>query len=108
MIIPSIQSRVTSGQPVALKWPNDVLIGEEKICGVLIEVEGDFMIIGIGCNVLTAPVVESTGGDNGRTATCLARHMDCSKEAGIETASGIVVHGNFLSFSFLLYPFVFF
>ena len=107
MIIPSIQSRVTSGQPVALKWPNDVLIGEEKICGVLIEVEGDFMIIGIGCNVLTAPVVESTGGDNGRTATCLARHMDCSKEA-TETASGIVVHGNFLSFSFLLYPFVFF
>ena len=80
LIIPSIKSRVTSGESVVLKWPNDVLIGEEKICGVLIEIEDDFMIIGIGCNIMTAPTVETSGGDNGRSATCLARHIDCSTD----------------------------
>ena len=36
------------------------------------------MIIGIGCNIMTAPTVVSTGTDNGRPATCLARHMNCN------------------------------
>jgi len=40
-----------------LKWPNDVLIEEKKVCGTLIEVENDYMLIGIGCNVVTAPEV---------------------------------------------------
>jgi biotin-(acetyl-CoA carboxylase) ligase len=75
LVIPSIQSRVSSGALTALKWPNDVLIGEEKVCGVLIEVEGDFMLIGIGCNIMTAPPVETTGLNNGRQSTCLARHI---------------------------------
>mmetsp|Transcript_18185 Transcript_18185/g.17522 ORF Transcript_18185/g.17522 Transcript_18185/m.17522 type:complete len:287 (+) Transcript_18185:316-1176(+) len=75
LIIPSIQSRVTSGSQVFLKWPNDVLIDEKKVCGVLIEIEGDFMLVGIGCNVMTAPDVQSTGEDNGRPSTCLANHM---------------------------------
>lgn len=74
-MIPSIQSRVTSGALTVLKWPNDVLIGEEKVCGVLIEVEGDFMLIGIGCNIMTAPSVETAGVNNGRQSTCLARHI---------------------------------
>lgn len=65
---------------MVLKWPNDVLIGEEKICGVLIEIEDDFMIIGIGCNIMTAPTVENSGDDNGRPATCLASHIDCSSD----------------------------
>lgn len=39
-----------------LKWPNDVLVGERKIAGVLLELVGDpadqgFVIIGIGVNV---------------------------------------------------------
>jgi hypothetical protein len=75
LIFPSIQSRVTSHAEVVLKWPNDVLIGNEKVCGVLIEIEGDFMLIGIGCNVMTAPTVENTGIDNGRSSTCLSKHM---------------------------------
>ena len=75
LVIPSIQSRVTSGALTTLKWPNDVLIGEEKVCGVLIEVDGDNMLIGIGCNIMTAPAVESVGIDNGRQATSLSRHI---------------------------------
>ena len=75
LVIPSIQSRVTSGVLTTLKWPNDVLIGEEKVCGILIEVEGDYMLIGIGCNIMTAPAVENVGTENGRQATCLSRHI---------------------------------
>ena len=41
-----------------LKWPNDVLIGEAKLCGVLLERSGDAVIVGIGVNLAAAPQVE--------------------------------------------------
>jgi len=36
---------------VRLKWPNDVLVGERKLGGVLAERVGDAVVIGIGLNV---------------------------------------------------------
>jgi BirA family transcriptional regulator, biotin operon repressor / biotin---[acetyl-CoA-carboxylase] ligase len=37
-----------------LKWPNDVLVGEKKLCGVLAEVvHPDALVLGIGLNVTT-------------------------------------------------------
>jgi BirA family biotin operon repressor/biotin-[acetyl-CoA-carboxylase] ligase len=36
---------------VALKWPNDVLIGGRKTAGILIEGDGDAVVCGIGINV---------------------------------------------------------
>ncbi len=46
--------------PASLKWPNDVLIGERKVCGILCEaqtsakgIEG--IIVGIGLNVGAVP-----------------------------------------------------
>jgi len=46
--------------PVEVKWPNDILIGRKKTCGILIEGEaladGRYaLIIGIGINVATMP-----------------------------------------------------
>ncbi|MBS0643272.1 MAG: biotin--[acetyl-CoA-carboxylase] ligase [Proteobacteria bacterium] len=38
-----------------LKWPNDVLLDDAKISGILLEMEGDAAILGIGLNVLEAP-----------------------------------------------------
>ena len=35
----------------ALKWPNDVLIGDRKLAGILAERAGDAVIVGIGLNV---------------------------------------------------------
>ncbi len=34
-----------------LKWPNDVLIEDRKLAGVLAEVAGDAVVVGIGLNV---------------------------------------------------------
>ena len=35
----------------ALKWPNDVLVGERKLGGILVERSGDAAIVGVGLNV---------------------------------------------------------
>ena len=34
-----------------LKWPNDVLVGDRKVAGLLAEVSGDAVVVGIGINV---------------------------------------------------------
>jgi BirA family biotin operon repressor/biotin-[acetyl-CoA-carboxylase] ligase len=36
-----------------LKWPNDVLVGDRKLAGILAEQSGDAVVIGIGLNVAT-------------------------------------------------------
>lgn len=39
------------GRPVGVKWPNDVLVGERKICGILAEAVGaDAIVVGAGVN----------------------------------------------------------
>ncbi|MGA1835590.1 biotin--[acetyl-CoA-carboxylase] ligase [Herbiconiux sp. 11R-BC] len=42
-----------AGARVALKWPNDVLIGEKKVCGILAELlpGADGVVIGTGVNL---------------------------------------------------------
>lgn len=34
-----------------IKWPNDLLVDDRKLAGVLAEIEGDAVIVGIGVNV---------------------------------------------------------
>lgn len=57
--------------PIRLKWPNDVLVCERKLAGILVEAARDesgasFAVCGIGVNVERAP--------RGLEATCLADH----------------------------------
>ena len=40
-----------------LKWPNDVMIGQAKLAGILLERTGDAVIVGIGVNLARAPEV---------------------------------------------------
>jgi BirA family biotin operon repressor/biotin-[acetyl-CoA-carboxylase] ligase len=39
----------------ALKWPNDLLIGDRKLAGILAEAEADAVVVGLGLNVAAAP-----------------------------------------------------
>ncbi len=49
-----------AGDRAALKWPNDVLVGGAKICGILLEAtstgtKADAVIVGIGVNLASHP-----------------------------------------------------
>ncbi|MBY0280727.1 MAG: biotin--[acetyl-CoA-carboxylase] ligase [Alphaproteobacteria bacterium] len=41
--------------PLTLKWPNDILINAKKVGGILIEIEGKDVIIGMGINIDSHP-----------------------------------------------------
>src|ERR1700678_477221 len=47
--------RGVAGVDADVKWPNDVLAGGRKLAGILAEVSGDTVVIGIGLNVSTTP-----------------------------------------------------
>ena len=47
-------ARCLANVPVMLKWPNDVLAGGGKLCGILLEARGEVVVIGTGVNI--APV----------------------------------------------------
>ena len=34
-----------------VKWPNDVWVGGKKICGILVESDSGFVVLGVGLNV---------------------------------------------------------
>lgn len=69
-----------------LKWPNDVLIGAAKLCGVLLERVGEAVIVGIGVNLAAAPRLEGRetialasfgpAPDRDLFAASLAQHFD--------------------------------
>ncbi|MCM4084015.1 biotin--[acetyl-CoA-carboxylase] ligase [Paractinoplanes hotanensis] len=52
-----------------LKWPNDLLVGDRKCAGILAEVSGDAVVVGLGLNVTTR--AEELPETNGLPATSL-------------------------------------
>lgn len=73
-----------------LKWPNDLLIGGAKLCGILLEGAGAGVIVGIGVNLAQAPDVEGRetialsafgpAPDRDLFAASLARHFAAELE----------------------------
>lgn len=52
--------RCTTQIPVTIKWPNDLLIGDKKVAGILTELSAEmdrvrFVVVGLGVNVNTPP-----------------------------------------------------
>ena len=55
-VMQTIQAVFDSSVLVQVKWPNDVILNEKKVCGILIEngirmTKLDYSIVGIGLNV---------------------------------------------------------
>lgn len=42
---------------LALKWPNDLLLADRKLSGTMIDRAGDWAVVGIGVNLVSAPVL---------------------------------------------------
>lgn len=40
-----------------LKWPNDLMIGDAKLAGILLERSGDRVVVGFGVNLAAAPAI---------------------------------------------------
>lgn len=51
---------LTRSDSIDLKFPNDILIGDKKISGVLIEISYPYAIIGIGVNLISSPIERAT------------------------------------------------
>jgi BirA family transcriptional regulator, biotin operon repressor / biotin---[acetyl-CoA-carboxylase] ligase len=43
------------GQALMLKWPNDLMLQESKLAGILLERSGDRIAVGFGVNLAKAP-----------------------------------------------------
>jgi BirA family biotin operon repressor/biotin-[acetyl-CoA-carboxylase] ligase len=80
---------------MALKWPNDLLVGSAKLAGILAERVGDHVVVGIGINLVLAPDVAGRPTvslaalgypmDRDRVAETLAR---CMADALIDWRNG--------------------
>ena len=56
----SIEQIDTNKNSIKIKWPNDILLNKQKLCGILIEKEENSVIIGIGLNINSSPAPELT------------------------------------------------
>ncbi|MBX7515318.1 biotin--[acetyl-CoA-carboxylase] ligase [Qipengyuania sp. GH38] len=75
---------------LALKWPNDLLLRGAKLAGILLEREGEAIVVGIGVNLNKAPdlpdretiALSALGPAPGRDqfASLLARQLDTELE----------------------------
>jgi BirA family biotin operon repressor/biotin-[acetyl-CoA-carboxylase] ligase len=50
-LVAALAGRVALGEDIACKWPNDLVRAESKVAGLLLEVAGDMVVIGLGVNL---------------------------------------------------------
>ncbi|VAW05303.1 Biotin--protein ligase [hydrothermal vent metagenome] len=56
----AVRNTIASYLPEAnimLKWPNDILVTDKKICGILLERVDNMIVVGIGVNIAIAPIL---------------------------------------------------
>lgn len=46
------------GFSLSLKWPNDLMLGDAKLAGILLERSGERVVAGFGVNLAAAPLIE--------------------------------------------------
>lgn len=63
------------GAPLSLKWPNDLMLGDAKLAGILLERSGDRIVAGFGVNLAGAPAIA------GRKTAALAPIREIAPQA---------------------------
>lgn len=63
-----LQSALHDATGLAIKWPNDLLLGQAKLAGILLERADDAIVIGVGVNLAHHPDLPD------RPTTSLAAH----------------------------------
>jgi BirA family biotin operon repressor/biotin-[acetyl-CoA-carboxylase] ligase len=105
-LVEALQQCGVSG--LGLKWPNDLLFGNEKLAGILVEITGDVtgsfqVVIGIGVNLVSKPAamqsvsqpwtaLEVLGVDRSirnRLAGAILQHLLCSLDQFEQHGFGI-------------------
>lgn len=66
------------GSPVQVKWPNDLLSGDSKVAGMLVEERAGCVLVGIGVNLAWAPAPESL-----REGHCAPAGKFCASDCGL-------------------------
>ncbi len=61
--------------PLSLKWPNDLMLGDAKLAGILLERSGDRVVAGFGVNLAGAPAIA------GRKTAALSAYRDITPGA---------------------------
>lgn len=65
-----------AGIVASLKWPNDLVVGDRKLAGILAESDGEAVVVGAGCNVNWSGAADAVPDDVAAGATA------CDLEAG--------------------------
>ena len=55
-LIEAVQATVPNAD-LSLKWPNDLMLGDAKLAGILLERSGDRVVAGFGVNLAGAPSI---------------------------------------------------
>lgn len=63
------------GAKLSLKWPNDLMLGDAKLAGILLERSGDRVVAGFGVNLAGAPEIA------GRNTAALSPIAEIAPEA---------------------------
>lgn len=53
----AVAAHLTPSHRPMLKWPNDVLVDGAKLAGILLERNGDTVVVGIGVNLVQSPAL---------------------------------------------------
>ncbi|MFL6751000.1 MAG: biotin--[acetyl-CoA-carboxylase] ligase [Sphingomicrobium sp.] len=68
--------------PLSLKWPNDLMLGDAKLAGILLERSGDRVVAGFGVNLAQAPHIE------GRKTAALKPLAEIAPQAFVPLLAG--------------------
>ncbi len=81
---------------IALKWPNDIMLGNAKLAGILVDVEGDArgplrVVVGIGLNLtVPAALAQAIAAEGGLAPAALEQALGGRSPSRNALAAGII------------------